>query len=121
MSFRSVISSCIFCLLFSLSKSTGLFPRNFTSFLITSWYRCFNFWNSVSFIILSSAGIIHTDDPVSIINSFSVPLIFYVVVKYLFLSMILFTFSILYILDSDSSPSSPIGFSVSVTVRSLFL
>ena len=40
-SFLSVISNCIFCLLFSYSMSTGIFPRNFTSFLFTSWYHCF--------------------------------------------------------------------------------
>ena len=95
MSFRSVINSCIFCLLFSYSMSTGIFPRKFTSFLCTSWYRCLTFWISVSFTIVLSAGIIDIGDPVSIINSFSVPLIFTVVVKYLFLSTILFILSIL--------------------------
>ena len=39
-SFLSVISNVIFCLLFSYSMSTGLFPRYFTSFLFTSWYLC---------------------------------------------------------------------------------
>ena len=123
MSFRWVISNCIFCLLFSYSISTGIFPRNFISFLFTSWYRCldFGFWISDSFIILLSAGIIDIGEPVSMMNSFSVPLIFTVVVKYLFLSIILFTLSNLYMLDSDSSLSSPIGFSVSVTFRNLFL
>ena len=120
MSFRSVISDCIFCLLFSYSISTGLFPRNFTSFLFTSWYRCLTFSISDSFIVLLSAGIIDIGEPVSMMNSFSVPLIFTVVVKYLFLSIILFTLSILCMLDSDSSLSSPIRFSVSVTFRDLF-
>ena len=118
--FRSVISNCIFCLLFSYSISTGISPRNFTSFLFTSWYQCLTFWISDSFIILLSTGIIDIGEPVSIMNSFSVPLIFTVVVKYVFLWTILFTFSILYLLDSDSSLSSPIGFSVSFTFRNFF-
>ena len=102
MSFRWVINNCIFCLLFSYSISTGIFPRNFTSFLFTSWYRCLTFWISDSFIIVLSAGIIDIGEPVSMTNSFSVPLIFTIVAKYLFLSIILFTFSILCMLTSDS-------------------
>ena len=121
MSFPSVINIYIFCLLLSYSISTGIFPRNFTSFLFTSWYRCLTFWISNSVIILLSAGIFDIGEPVSMMNSFSVPLIFTVIVKYLFLSIILFTLSILYMLDSDSSLSSPIRFSVSVTFRNLFL
>ena len=35
-SFLSVIGSCIFCLLFSYSMSTGVSPQNLTSFLFTS-------------------------------------------------------------------------------------
>ena len=81
MSFRLAITNCIFCLLFWSSLSTGISPRNFTSFLFTSWYRCCTFWNSLSFIILLSADIIDNGDPVSNINSFSVPLIFTVVFK----------------------------------------
>ena len=121
MSFRSVISNCIFCLLFSYSISTGIFPRNFTSFLFMSCYRCLTFWISDSFNILLSAGIIDISEPVSTMNSFSVPLYFTVVGKYMFLTIILFTLPFLYMLDSDSSLSSPIRFSVSVTFCSLFL
>ena len=58
--------------------------------------------------MLASAGIIEFDDPVSIMNSFSVRFIYTVVVKYLFLSVILFIFSIRYMLDSDWSDSCPI-------------
>ena len=71
--------------------------------------------------MLSSAGNIEIDDAVSIMNSFLVLFIF-TVVKYLFLSVVLFIFSIRYILDSDWSDSTPIVvFSSSVTFRILRL
>ena len=84
----SVIKISIFCLLFSYSTFTGIFPRNFTSFLFTSWYRFVIFCISIDFVILSSGGISDIDDPVSIMNSFGIPLIFSVVVKCLFVSSI---------------------------------
>ena len=37
---------------------TGIFPRNTTSFLLTSWYRFDTFCSSVGFIIRLSGGII---------------------------------------------------------------
>ena len=57
--------------------------------------------------MLSSAGNIEIDDAVSIMNSFLV-LFILTVVKYLFLSVVLFIFSIRHILDSDWSDSTPI-------------
>ena len=86
----SVIKISIFCLLFLCSTFTGIFPRNFTSFLITSWYRFVVFCISVNFVILSSGGINDIGDPVSIINSSGIPLIFSVVVKCFLVSSIFF-------------------------------
>ena len=51
MSVLSVITISIFCLLFSYSMFTGIFPRNFTSFLLTYWYRFVTFCISVGFNI----------------------------------------------------------------------
>ena len=90
----------VFVLIFA-----GIFLRNFTSFLFTSWYRCPTFWISV-FKMFSSAGI-EISDPVSIIHSFSVRS-FSLLLSGMFLSVILFIFSIRYMLASDSSDSSPI-------------
>ena len=56
MSIRSVINICISCLLFSYSISTDIFTQSFTSFLFTSWCRCFIFWISVAFGIFLSTG-----------------------------------------------------------------
>ena len=81
MSVLSVIKISSFCLLFSYSTFTGIFPRNSTSFLFTSWYQYGIFCISVDFIILSSGGISDFGDPVSIINSFVTPLSFSVAVK----------------------------------------
>ena len=122
MSFLSVIRSCIFCLLFSYSISAGIFHRNCTSFLLTSWCRCFTFCISIRFILLSCTGIIETGDPISSMNSFSIPFTFTIVVRYLCLSVILFFLSIQCMLVSDSSDSPPIASNFSsVTLRTLRL
>ena len=47
MSVLSVIRFSIFGLLFSSSMFTGIFPRNFTSFLLRSWYQFVVFCISV--------------------------------------------------------------------------
>ena len=120
--FLLVIRICIFCLLFSYSISAGIFPRNFTSFLFTSWYRCFTFCISVRFILFSSTDIIEIGDPVSTKNSFAIPFTFTVVVRCLFLSVILFILSIRCIVAFDSSDSPPItSGSPSVMFRTLRL
>ena len=76
----SVIRNSIFCLLLSYSMSTRILPRNFTSFLFTSWYRFVFFWISVCFIFLSSGVIFVIGDPVSIMNSSFTPFILIVAV-----------------------------------------
>ena len=70
MSVFPVIRTSIFCLLFSYSRFTGIFPRNYTSFLFTSWYLSVIFCIPVDSRISSSGGIIVIGDLVSIINSF---------------------------------------------------
>ena len=82
---------------------------------------------SVSLIVslcfhLSSTGVIEIGDPVSTMNSFSIPFNFTNVVEYFFLSVFLLILSILFILVSDSSDSPPItSDSSSVTLRTLRL
>ena len=55
----------LFCLCFPYSTFTG-FPRNFTSFLITSWYPFDIFCIPVDSSVLSSGVIIGIEVPVSI-------------------------------------------------------
>ena len=122
MSFLSVIRICIFLfvvLIFDIRRC--VFPRKFTSFLFMSRYRCFTFCISVRFIIFSSTDNIEIGDPVSTMNSFSIPFTFTIVVRYLFLSVILFVLSILRMLVFDSSDSPAIASDSSVKLRTLRL
>ena len=71
----SIISISIFCLLFSYSTSTGIFPPNFhfvfVDILVPVCYFLFLGW-SYYFSSVSNIGI---GDPVSIVNSFLTPFI----------------------------------------------
>ena len=105
----SVIKIGNFCMLSLCSRIPSYFPRDFTSVLFTSRYRCITFCILGFFKKNFVSGIIEFGDPVSIINSFSRPFTSANVVKYLLLSVILFIFSIQQMQGTDLSDSSPIA------------
>ena len=75
-----IIRNSMFCLLFSHSMSTEIYPRKFISFFFTSWYLFVIFCIPVCFNIFPFGGIIVIGDPVSIMISFFFPFIFTVAI-----------------------------------------